>query len=159
MSPQSTKMKNDDALFRDQPFGNWLFASVFLALGGLVLGVGLAEWEDWRLETLSIVVGTFNIIGGLVLLWRRPASVVRISRQRDRVLIHRYGLFGYRELEFPLSRLQRIDVETRPSPQGGLLYRPRMLFIDHEPQPLSMLWTANRGRCMTLVQKLQALVG
>ena len=146
-------------LIRDNPAVFWLFYSAFVLGGCVALLLGLRLDGPWWQSALAAGIGAANILGGLHMLRKEPASVVRLDPARGTLSVTRWGLCGRRRDEHPLGAVLEARVETGEHSEGGEVYRPGLLMRDGSAVPLSCFWYQTDRESRTVVAEVNAALG
>jgi hypothetical protein len=154
-----TRIEGDLLIIRDQPFGFWLFYSFFIAGGLMALVLSLSAAPDTTTAIIGSVIGLGNIIGGLYMVKREPASIVEIEKTSGEVRVCRWYPFGKRQRAYSVSAITGVEVEISEHSEGGSVYRPRLCFGKAEFVPVSMFWYQTTDQSEAILREIRTFLG
>ncbi len=156
-------MKTIDApgrlIVRDNPTLVWLFYAAFPVVGLAFLYAALTSAPDPATRTVALVLGLAAVAAGGYQIWKEPASVVELDSSLGRASIRRWGPFGGRTRNVPLSSIAGAEVEVGEHTDGGAIYRPTLILASGERAPASMFWYQTREPSAAVVERLRSFLG
>jgi hypothetical protein len=132
---------------------------MFPLMGCLALFLASATIADALSRAIASGIGLAHIAGGAFLLWKDPASVVELDRPAERLRVKRWGLFGRRTEELPLSMATGAEVEVGEHTDGGAVYRPTLVLAGGEKRPVSMFWYQTEAPSASVAARINAYLG
>jgi len=139
----------------DNPYPFWTFYSLFI-LGGLTaLSLSLSEAPNTTIAVFGSIIGLGNIVGGVYMLKREPASIVELDRGSNQVRVRRWGIMGRAASSYPLHSLLGAELETTEHTDGGTVYRPTLRFSTSENVPVSMFWYQTPQSSQDVIDNLE----
>jgi hypothetical protein len=136
-----TERTADRIVVRDNPFGFWLFYGTFVIGGCLVVLMMFSESVQGIQLVFGMLIGVGNILGGLLMLKREPASFVTVDRSRNEVRVRRWGPLGKSVKHFSLGQIVGARVETSEHVDGGTVFRPSLVLKEgRDAVPVSRFW-------------------
>jgi hypothetical protein len=159
MPMMKTRIEGDRLIIRDQPFGFWLFYSFFIAGGLMALVLSLTAAPDTTTTLIGSVIGLGNIAGGLYMIKREPASIVKIEKASGEVRVCRWYPSGKRQRAYSVSGITGVEVEISEHSEGGSVYRPRLCFGKAEFVPVSMFWYQTTDQSEAVVREIKDFLG
>ena len=154
-----TRLDGNRLMFRDQPFGFWLFYSFFVAGGSVALILSLTAAPEATTTLIGSIIGLGNIAGGLYMIKREPASMVEIDKGAGEIRVCRWYPISKRHKTYPLSALSGSEVEITEHSEGGSVYRPRLCFRKAEYVPVSLFWYQTREPSEAILREIQTFLG
>jgi hypothetical protein len=153
------RLEGNRLVIIDQPFGFWLFYSFFIVGGSIALILSLTASPNATTTLIGSVIGFGNIIGGLYMIKREPASIVEIDKAAGEIRVRRWYPVGKRQNAYRLSALSGAEVEITEHSEGGSVYRPRLCFGKAESVPVSLFWYQTREPSENILKEIQAFIG
>jgi hypothetical protein len=117
---------------RDIPIGMWMFGSVFILSGLIVLSIPFAStaWRGFVLWERAAVlsIGVAHFLGGTWLVWSHSATRTTFDRASGEGLhvVRRPFEARAKVTQFNVSEVRAIDVERATDSDGDPMYRLRM---------------------------------
>src|SRR6266498_2866762 len=130
-----TELRNGCLVIRDRPLPFWAFYSFFIAGGLLALFLSVREAPSRWAVFVGAVIGVGNIVGGLYMIRREPASIIELDEASRELRISRWTPVKTRRYAHPLSALRCADVEISEHTNGGAVFRPRLCLEGFAPIP------------------------
>jgi hypothetical protein len=144
----------DRLVFRDRPAPFWTFYLLFLAAGSTLLYLAWTGAPDRLSYVIAMVIGSSQVACGSYMLWKEPASVVKLDVRSGRVEIERWGLFHRQEQRVPLASIKKAEIEVGQHTEGGEIYRPTLLLCSGERLPSSLFWYQTDQRCAEIAYRI-----
>ncbi|MEZ5360933.1 MAG: hypothetical protein R2748_00990 [Bryobacterales bacterium] len=119
-----------------------------------VLYMAWTDSPDRLTYVIAIVIGFSHLTGGAYMLWKEPASEVKLDIPSGRLEIRRWGLFGKQRQGLPLASIEKAEIEVGEHAEGGEIYRPALLLRSGERLPSSMFWYQTETRCTEIVDRV-----
>jgi len=149
----------DRLVVKDNPFRFWAFYCTFVFGGCLLLAMALSSSVMTLQLGVSVLIGLGNILGGLLMLKREPASMVTIDRPSNELRVQRWGLAGRSLTRFPLHQVDRAIVETSEHTDGGTVFRPSLLLKEAPGAvPVSRFWYQSGQRSRQIAEEINGFV-
>lgn len=149
----------ETTLVEDSPFIFWAFYLVFV-VGGIAVLYGVFRLSEERTHlVLGVLVGLGNILGGLHMLRKEPASVVKANHHDYSVSVRRWGFFGRSAKNYAAEQIDRAKVEVSEHTDGGNVYRPVFVLADGKSLPISCFWYQSKIRSQIVVEELNMVLG
>ena len=140
---------------RDNPFGFWIFYGTFVIGGCFVVLMMFSESVSGIRLVFGLAIGVGNILGGLLMLKREPASFVAVDQATDEVRVRRWGLLGRSVERYSLGQVERATVETSEHTDGGTVFRPTLLLNEGcDPVPISRFWYQSDGASRQVTEEI-----
>lgn len=140
--PARTRLPRPSVVIRDHPGLWWLFALLFVTVGGAFVYLGVAGAADvpWWQAAIAFGMGAAAVAAGVAWAWRSPLSVVRVYSGLEELHLVQFGLFGRRVQRFAFADIRDISVDRRRDDDGSMIVRPALVLRDSRQVPLSELW-------------------
>jgi hypothetical protein len=127
---------------------------IFLAVGSTILYLAWTGSPDPLTYVIATVIGCSQVACGAYMLWKEPASVVKLDVRAGRVEIERWGPFGSKEQRVPIAAIKRAEIEIGEHTEGGEIYRPALLLRSGERLPSSMFWYPTHEGCAEIANRI-----
>jgi hypothetical protein len=88
------------------------------------------------------------------MLWKEPASVVKLDVRTGRVEIERWSPFRSQERRVPIASIRRAEIEVSEQTEGGEIYRPALVLCSGERLPSSMFWYPTDEGCAEIANRI-----
>jgi len=124
----------------------------------MALVLSLSAAPDTTTAIIGSVIGLGNIIGGLYMVKREPASIVEIDKASDEVRVCRWYPIGKRQRAYSVSAITGVEVEISEHSEGGSVYRPRLCFGKDEFVPVSMFWYQTGEPSEAIVREIRCFL-
>ena len=154
-----TRLEGNRLVIRDQPFGFWLFYSLFVPGGSIALILSLTAAPNATTSLIGSIIGLGNIAGGLYMIKHEPASIVEIDKASGEIRVCRWYPVGKRRKTYPLNSLSAVEVEIAEHSEGGSVYRPRLRFGKDESVPVSLFWYQTREPSEAILREIRTFLG
>ena len=125
----------------------------------MALVLSLSAAPDTTTAIIGSVIGLGNIIGGLYMIKREPASIVEIDKAAGEIRVRRWYPFGKRQRAYSVSAITGVEVEISEHSEGGSVYRPRLCFGKAEFVPVSMFWYQTREPSEAILREIRTFLG
>jgi hypothetical protein len=157
--------RDDGTLVVDEtPVMHWLFALLFVGVGGLFVVGPLGVFTDadrlaWWVRAGIAAVGSIGVaVGGWVLV-RAPRSRLTVAPARAGVRLERWGLGGHVAWEWPLAAITGVQLVQGRDDEGGTVFQLHLLVRDARPVPISPVWVHDRSGLERVARRLAAITG
>jgi len=141
-------------IVRDLPALAWAGHAIFIVGGLLVIALTWAGSSDPSVYSLGLALGLTNILGGLYLMARHPASIVELNPDCGEVRVRRWSPGWKRSHWYSLAALAGVEVEYSERSGGAKRYRPSLRFGGSELVPVSQSWCRGRDACDVVAQRI-----
>ena len=113
------KRTEDFLEVKDNPTVFWLFYSVFVLGGGVVIFMGLTLVNSGWQSILALTIGMGNVLGGAYMLKREPASIFHIDLRSKTLHVTRWGVFGRSQVSHPIDAAREARLDVTEHTDGG----------------------------------------
>ena len=155
----------DRLVVRDSPKGLWLFGSLFVTSGLVVLTIpfvstawhGFVLWE--RLAILAIGIG--HLSGGAWTVWRQVETITTFNRLTGDARSVRRHPFSWRaqRAEFKLADARALEIQSSVDSEGDPMYQLRLWLSGSRVLPLQGQPAHGRERAETSAATLRRALG
>jgi hypothetical protein len=155
----------DRLVVRDSPKGLWLFGSLFVTSGLIVLTVpfvstawhGFVLWE--RLAIIAIGIGHFS--GGAWTVWRQVETITTFNRLTgDARSVRRHPFSWHVQLaEFKLADARALEIQSSVDSDGDPMYQLRLWLSGSRVVPLQAQPAHGRERAEANAATLRRSLG
>jgi len=154
--------RSDTVEVDDTPGMHWLLTLLFVGVGALFVAGPLGLFPDvgrmcWWLRALTAALGATSVAAGLWTLTRAPRS--RLTVDRARVRLERWGLAGHVVREWPATALTGVQLVAGRDDEGGAVFQIHLWLRDEGPVPLSPVWRHGREPMEQVARRLAAAAG
>ena len=144
---------------KDNPAVFWLFYSVFVLGGGVVMFMGLTLVNSGWQSILALTIGMGNVLGGAYMLKREPASIFHIDLRSKTLNITRWGVFGRSRVSHPINAAIEARLDVTEHTDGGSVFRPVLWLTDGSSIPISCFWYQSDLVSRKVVQAVNDAIG
>lgn len=155
----------DRVVVRDTPIGMWVFGSVFVLTGLIVLSIpftstawtGFVLWE--RAAVLAIGLGHF--LGGSWSVWRYVETRTTFDRGTGEGLhiVRRPFARGVKTTPFDVNDVRTVDIEQSTDNDGDPMYQLRIWLSGSRVLPLQGQPAHGEARARAAESKLRRALG
>lgn len=135
---------DNELIIRETPGCLWIFALLFLVVGGLFVYGSLGNFTNqssvpFWLITVAFVMGSIGCAVGLRLIHRSPITKIVVDRDSETVAYTTYGLTGRTHKVYHFDEIEEFClIEDRDS-EGGLIWSLGMEIAGGETIKISSL--------------------
>ena|SRR2546425_8478183 len=144
---------------RDNPLIFWSFYSFFVLGGSVALFMALTlRGSGWQ-ALLAVLIGIGNILGGVYMLRKEPASVICLDVENKTVWVKRWGIFRSSRSSYSLNDCKEARVDVSEHTDGGSVFRPVLVLKDDSTIPISFLWYQSDMASRKVIQDVNDSIG
>ena len=150
---------------RDTPIGMWMFGSVFILSGLVVLSIPFAStaWSGFALwqRAAVVAIGVAHFLGGAWLVWSHAATRTTFDRAsaEGAHVVRRPFESRAKVTHFNVNEVRAIDVERATDSDGDPTYRLRIWLSGSRVLALQGQPSHGEQRTKTIESRLRRALG